>query len=92
MLACHDLRTPLATVHGFAHTLGGSAELDDASARYVEMISTASGQLAELLDLELLLHPNGETRHRESDDPAIRQHERLLSGPRAVLRCDRPSG
>jgi len=21
MLACHDLRTPLATVHGFAHTL-----------------------------------------------------------------------
>jgi signal transduction histidine kinase len=50
MLACHDLRTPLATVHGFAHTLGGSAELDDASARYVEMISTASGQLAELLD------------------------------------------
>jgi signal transduction histidine kinase len=50
MLACHDLRTPLATVHGFAHTLDRSAELDDASARYVEMIVTASGQLAELLD------------------------------------------
>ncbi|HSC50046.1 MAG TPA: histidine kinase dimerization/phospho-acceptor domain-containing protein [Gaiellaceae bacterium] len=50
MLACHDLRTPLATVHGFAHTLQRSAELDDASARYVGMISAASGQLAELLD------------------------------------------
>ena len=49
-LACHDLRTPLATVHGFAHTLARSAELDDASTRYVEMISAASGQLAELLD------------------------------------------
>jgi signal transduction histidine kinase len=50
MLACHDLRTPLATVHGFAHTLERSAELDEASARYVEMIGTASAQLAELLD------------------------------------------
>jgi signal transduction histidine kinase len=50
MLACHDLRTPLATVHGFAHTLERSAELDEASARYVEMISAASSQLAELLD------------------------------------------
>jgi signal transduction histidine kinase len=50
MLACHDLRTPLATVHGFAYTLAGSAELDDTSARYVEMIGTASGQMAELLD------------------------------------------
>ncbi len=49
MLACHDLRTPLATVHGFAHTLE-RAELDEASTRYVEMISAASGQLAELLD------------------------------------------
>ena len=50
MLACHDLRTPLATVHGFAHTLERNAELDEASTRYVEMISAASGQLAELLD------------------------------------------
>jgi signal transduction histidine kinase len=50
MLACHDLRTPLATVHGFAHTLERSAELDDTSTRYVEMIGTASGQMAELLD------------------------------------------
>jgi signal transduction histidine kinase len=48
-LACHDLRTPLATVHGFAKTLvrGGLEAPND---RYVEMIDAASAQLSELLD------------------------------------------
>ena len=50
MLACHDLRTPLATVHGFAQTLSRLGELDPTAARYVEMIWTASGQIADLLD------------------------------------------
>jgi signal transduction histidine kinase len=50
MLACHDLRTPLATVHGFASTLARAEGLDETSARYVEMIESASGQLAELID------------------------------------------
>ena len=50
MLACHDLRTPLATVHGFAHTLARVEGLDETSARYVEMIVSASGQIAELID------------------------------------------
>jgi signal transduction histidine kinase len=50
MLACHDLRTPLATVHGFAHTLARSEELDETSARYVGMIGTASEQIGELID------------------------------------------
>ena len=50
MLACHDLRTPLATVHGFAHTLARSEELDETTARYVEMINAAAAQLAELID------------------------------------------
>jgi signal transduction histidine kinase len=50
LLACHDLRTPLATVHGFAHTLARDEELDETTARYVGMIGTASGQLAELID------------------------------------------
>jgi len=50
MLACHDLRTPLATVHGFAHTLARKEDLDETTMRYVEMINTASGQLAELID------------------------------------------
>ena len=49
-LACHDLRTPLATVHGFARTIARTAELEEPASRYVEMIEAASGQLAELLD------------------------------------------
>jgi K+-sensing histidine kinase KdpD len=49
VLACHDLRTPLATVHGFAHTLA-RLELDEAPARYVTMITTATEQLRELID------------------------------------------
>jgi signal transduction histidine kinase len=50
LLACHDLRTPLATVHGFAQTLVRGGELEDPAARYLEMIDTASGQLAGLID------------------------------------------
>jgi signal transduction histidine kinase len=48
-IACHDLRTPLATVHGFARTLA-RINLSDPEARYVQIIETASSQLAELLD------------------------------------------
>jgi signal transduction histidine kinase len=48
-LACHDLRTPLATVYGFARTLTRT-ELGEPSTRYVEMIEAASQQLGELLD------------------------------------------
>jgi signal transduction histidine kinase len=48
-LACHDLRTPLATVSGFAHTLRQS-EIGQPADRYVEMIQAASGQIADILD------------------------------------------
>jgi signal transduction histidine kinase len=48
-LACHDLRTPLATVSGFAHTLRQD-ELGQPADRYVEMIQAASGQIADILD------------------------------------------
>jgi len=48
-LACHDLRTPLATVHGFARTLR-RVELVDPAPHYAEMIEVASQQLAELID------------------------------------------
>ena len=49
-LACHDLRTPLATVHGFATTLVRAGGLEPPADRYVEMIDAASAQLAELVD------------------------------------------
>jgi signal transduction histidine kinase len=50
LLACHDLRTPLATVHGFAQTLVRTGELEEPAARYLEMIDIASGQIAGLID------------------------------------------
>jgi signal transduction histidine kinase len=49
-LACHDLRTPLATVYGFARTLTRGGGLPAAETRYVEMIEAASQQLSALLD------------------------------------------
>jgi signal transduction histidine kinase len=49
-LAAHDLRTPLATIHGFAQTLVRMGDLGEPKQRYLEMIDTAALQLAELLD------------------------------------------
>jgi signal transduction histidine kinase len=49
-LACHDLRTPLATVFGFARTISRADGLDPTLVGYSEMIETASQQLAELVD------------------------------------------
>jgi signal transduction histidine kinase len=53
-LACHDLRTPLATVAGFAQTLATS-ELGDRAGRYVELMEAAAQQMRELLDDVALL-------------------------------------
>jgi signal transduction histidine kinase len=49
-LACHDLRTPLATIYGFARTLPRVVELDEKSGRYVQLITEASEQMTGLLD------------------------------------------
>jgi signal transduction histidine kinase len=49
-LAAHDLRTPLATINGFAQTLARMGGLEPPNDRYIDMIVQASGQLAELLD------------------------------------------
>jgi signal transduction histidine kinase len=47
--ACHDLRTPLAVVSGFARTLA-RADLAPPTDRHVQMIVDASDQLEELID------------------------------------------
>jgi signal transduction histidine kinase len=51
-LACHDLRTPLATVQGFAKTMLRMDELDEEKrTRYLGLIDTSAEELASLLDL-----------------------------------------
>ena len=50
-LACHDLRTPLATVNGFAKTLTRGGTLDEREAHFVEVIESAAEQMTALLDL-----------------------------------------
>jgi signal transduction histidine kinase len=50
-LACHDLRTPLATVQGFAKTIVRREEVDETTARWLGLIDSASDELVELLDL-----------------------------------------
>jgi signal transduction histidine kinase len=81
-LACHDLRTPLATVHGFATTLARGGGLEPPADRYVEMIDAASAQLAELID-ELSL-----AARIESDryDPMPRETDTLELAQAAAAR------
>jgi signal transduction histidine kinase len=99
-LACHDVRTPLATVHGFAKTLTRTVELQSPADRYVEMIEAASSQMAELLDeLSLAARIEGgryEPGLREADTLALAQAaaERLgadrvrVSGEGATITTD----
>jgi signal transduction histidine kinase len=81
-LACHDVRTPLATVHGFVKTLERVVDLEAPADRYVEMIGAASGQMAELLD-ELALAARIEAGRYE---PALREADTLVLAHNAVER------
>ncbi|HET7353424.1 MAG TPA: HAMP domain-containing sensor histidine kinase [Gaiellaceae bacterium] len=81
-LACHDLRTPLATVHGFATTLARGGGLEPPADRYVEMIDAASAQLAELID-ELSLASRIESGRYE---PTMRETDTLELAQAAAAR------
>jgi signal transduction histidine kinase len=83
-LACHDLRTPLATVHGFARTLSRGGGLEPPADRYVEMIDAASAQLAELLD-ELSLVARIESGRYE---PTLREADTLELAQAAAARLE----
>ena len=86
-LACHDVRTPLATVHGFTTTLARTTELAPPADRYVEMIDAASRQIAELLD-ELSLASRIESGRY---DPVLRETDTraLADGAAERLGADR---
>ena len=81
-LACHDLRTPLATVHGFATTLTRGGGLEPPADKYVEMIDAASLQLAELID-ELSLAAQIESGRY---DPTPREADTLELAQAAAAR------
>jgi signal transduction histidine kinase len=81
-LACHDLRTPLATVHGFATTLARAGDLEPPADRYVEMIDAASAQIAELVD-ELSLAARIEA---DRYDPMPREADTLELAQAAAAR------
>jgi signal transduction histidine kinase len=81
-LACHDLRTPLATVHGFATTLARGGGLEPPADRYVEMIDAASAQIAELID-ELSLASRIESGRYE---PMLREGDTLELARAAAAR------
>jgi signal transduction histidine kinase len=83
-LACHDLRTPLATVHGFARTLARGGGLEPPADRYIEMIDAASAQLAELLD-ELSLAARIESGRY---DPTLREADTLELAQAAAARLE----
>ena len=77
-LACHDLRTPLATVSGFAKTLLRVDDLDrDKTARYLGLIDAASDELVELLDLVSLAARIEGGRY----DPVLREADSLELAP-----------
>lgn len=48
--ACHELRSPLAVVYGFAKMLDAQATLDDTARKYVSQIVNGAQQLDDLLD------------------------------------------
>jgi signal transduction histidine kinase len=50
-LACHDLRTPLATVNGFAKTLTRTGTLAEREAHFIDLIEAAADQMTALLDV-----------------------------------------
>jgi signal transduction histidine kinase len=97
-LACHDLRTPLATVYGFARTLLRAGELDERNTRFVEMIEAAAEQMTDLLDqLGVLARIEGgryDPALVEADtlDLATSEDERVeATGHGAAVETDEPA-
>lgn len=77
-LACHDLRTPLATVQGFAKTMLRMDDLDEEKrTRYLGLIDSSADELAHLLDLLSLAARIEGGRY----DPVVREVDSLSLAP-----------
>ncbi len=78
-LACHDLRTPLATIQGFAKTLLRQ-DVGDPTARYLGIIDAASDELVQLLDvLSIAARIEGDRY-----DPVLREIDSLELAQAAI--------
>jgi signal transduction histidine kinase len=98
-LGLHDLRTPLATLHGFTRMLARVDELGEPASTYVGMMEAASTQLADLLD-DLGIVTRIEARRydpglQEADTLAIARgaaelvgEQAAVSGPGGRVRVD----
>jgi signal transduction histidine kinase len=83
-LACHDLRTPLATVHGFARTLIRTEGVGEPMSRYLAIMEEASAQIGDLLeDLAVAARIEG-GRY----EPALREADTLDLARAAGERLD----
>lgn len=77
-LACHDLRTPLATVQGFAKTMLRIEQLDEEKrTRYLGLIDAAADELVEVLDVLSLAARLEGGRY----DPVLREVDSLELAP-----------
>jgi signal transduction histidine kinase len=88
-LGLHDLRTPLATVHGFTRMLARVEGLGEPASTYVGMMDTASVQLADLLD-DLGIAARIEAGHydpalQDADSLALAREAAELVGEKAAV-------
>src|SRR6266540_501215 len=83
-LACHDLRTPLATIYGFARTIQRTDPEHDTLVRYVGMIVAASHEMTELLE-ELAVAARIESGRYE---PSLNSTDTLALARDAVPHAD----
>ena len=79
-LGCHDLRTPLATMQGFAKTLVRRGGFDESATRWLGMIDTAGDELVELIELLSLAARIEGGRY----DPVLREADSLELAREAV--------
>jgi signal transduction histidine kinase len=92
-LACHDLRTPLATVQGFAKTLLKMEVAPEQRQRYLSLIDAASTELVELTDrLALAARIEGDryepVRREEDSLELARAADERAEGEAAVVSVD----
>lgn len=86
-LACHDLRTPLATVQGFAKTMVRLEDLEEEKLRrYLGLIDSASDELASLLDVLSLAARIEGGRY----EPVVREADSLALAPEGATGTGAP--